>query len=374
MFVFAYGYVTDAKYISHILEKYPNLKVFSNKSLNKAFVVYPGKYLTMQSNDITEVDSKILSINKTELEQLQKPFGTELPKIYLFQAQPQVAQPQLQPQSQPQFQAQKLRIITFNLAYAVQANKVQGSEQLLVQLCQDTYKGGNSKIEGLSQCTLNAAEWLARQNADLIGLQEIGDKSYVHKMLTVFPKGYDMIRQSPQTVYFIYNKVKLGPATVISPPNLTVGGQGRPMIMVWFPKVQLLAVNIHAAHGLNLQREIEKAFNSVNIPNNIRPQRIIVTGDFNDDTKVGQVTLNELNLMGQNLKQHGQPPKTCCTDSGYKYYGDYILDTEYKQPGFYGVPNDAKSPIAYNGNTPYLNHNSTNKLMSDHEPVVFYPN
>jgi len=271
----------------------------------------------------------------------------------------------------PDNQAQKLKIITFNLAYAVQANVISGSEKLLVQLCQQTYKGGDSNIEGLSQCTLNAGQWLARQNADLIGLQEIGDKYYIQKMLTVFPKGYETIRQSPQTVYFIYNKNKLGSGTIISPPNLNVGGSGRPMLVVWFAQIKLLAINLHAAHKINLKQTIENSFNSITIPAGVKPNRIIITGDFNDTYNA---PLSEINIMGKLLKQHGPPPKSCCidTDTKYQFPGDYIFDSDYQQAGFYGVPDDAKTPVLYNGNKPYVNSNSKNKLMSDHEPVVFY--
>lgn len=367
MIIGAYGYIIDTKYISQIQKYYPNLKIFNNTVLNRSFVVYPNKYYQLKDNDIIQIDINSLSLYGDQLEQLRKPFNQESPKLYLFTADTEI---------EHNISPDKLRIITFNIAYGVQYNKVQGSEKLLVELCQSVYNSddpktkGLSHIKGLSQCTLNAAEWLAAQNADLIGLQEVAHPQYVQKMLTVFPPGYESIGQ--QTTYFIYNKNKLGTGQILSPDNLAIYQKGRPMVIVWFSKVKLLAINLHAAHRIKLKQVIEQTFNTVNIPPTIKPDRIILTGDFNDTYNS---PLTELKLMGKILKQHGPPPKSCCIDidTKYQYYGDYIFDSNYKQPGFYGVPDDAKTPVLYNGNTPYINSNSNNKLMSDHEPVVFYP-
>ena len=290
------------------------------------------------------------------------------------------------PYNTPNINLNKLRIITFNIAGQAQNNnsKIYSSERQFVKLCQKTYQGGwsndhdsdttNNNLSNanntnnnliLSQCTLNAAQWLAHQRADIIGLQEVVNK-YMPLIIQQF-KGYDYIGHNNS--YIIYNK-NLGLAQIISPKFLTINGNGRTMLVVWFPDVKLVVVNLHAAHNIDLKISIEQVFNA-NITKNIKPTRIIVTGDFND---AYGCNLQQLNLLGFKLQQHGIPTKSCCTDRKYIYYGDYIFDSEYQIPGFYGTPCDGIAPILYDDNNNlYLNPNSKNKLMSDHNPVVFYP-
>jgi hypothetical protein len=187
---------------------------------------------------------------------------------------------------------------------------------------------------------------------------------YLPLMMKHFPETYQTVGSS--STYFIYNSSVFGQGQLLSHKRLYIIQEGRPMIIVWFPKVELLAVNLHAPHKINLKDGIEKTFNSVKISSSIHPKRIIITGDFND---AYYAPLQELNLMGKVLRQHSSPPKSCCADSSYNYSGDYIFDSDLMMKGFYGVPSDARNPILY-----HFPSGTKSRLMSDHDPVVFYPN
>ncbi len=196
---------------------------------------------------------------------------------------------------------------------------------------------------------------MAKYAPDLIGLQE--------SVKTYLPHIVDTINSQLQgqyksigwhSVQFIYNSDTLGEGHLLSPPDLHIRDAGRGMIVVWFPKRQLLAINLHAPHKVHLAQEISKTFDTVAIPELVKPQRIIVTGDFND---AYYQTLTELNIMGKILRQYGSGSvaKSCCTDTNYQLIGDYIFDSDYNLPGFYGIQKD-----------------DLNQLMSDHYPIIYY--
>nr|QBK91023.1 MAG: endonuclease/exonuclease/phosphatase family protein [Pithovirus LCPAC201] len=345
MSIIAYGYIIDStKSDLTALSKY--LDIIINSSNQTALVTIKNKYLyTKDSTEITNQRLASIALTLDEVKLLnQLTSMTKNPKLYLFTYHP----------SSPSL---KLRLITFNLGGRVQTNQIKGSEAPLVRLCQEkysTFKGWsyprNSSGFTLSQCTLNASMWMNKQGADLIGLQEVSSQ-YLPLMMEYFPRSHQVVGYA--TVHFIYNRDKLGQARMLNPTDLAIVQSGRYMLAVWFPKVKLLAVNLHAAHQINLKKEIEKTFRLVKTKFT-SPNRIIVTGDFND---AYHSPLQDLVLMGKVLRQHSSPTKSCCTDSNYQYYGDYIFDSDYSSPGFYGISIDARQ-----------------KLMSDHYPISFYPN
>ena len=81
---------------------------------------------------------------------------------------------------------------------------------------------------------------------------------------------------------------------------------------------------------------------------------IEVQGDFNDVYHTTPLTT--LPLLGFNLTQTIDVPLSCCTDSQYRYRGDYVFDSQ-GPPNYYGIPADA-----------------LHVLMSDHHPVLYESN
>ncbi len=344
MSILAYGYIIDSGKSNLVyLSKY--LDVIVNSSNQTAIAMIKNKYLYAKANaEITNQKLASIALTLKEVKLLNQLIGVHgNPKLYLFTYQSDSSE-------------SKLRLITFNLGGRVQTNQVKGSEAPLVKLCQKKYsatKGWaypmNPKGFTLSQCTLNATIWMNKQGADLIGLQEVSSQ-YLPLMMEHFPRSYQSIGYA--TVSFIYNQEKLGRGQMLAPTDLSITQPGRYMLAVWFPKVKLLAINLHAPHQVDLKKEIQKTFKYVKTKS-IIPSRIIVTGDFND---AYHPPLQNMTLMGKPVKQHSSPTKSCCTDSNYQYYGDYIFDSDYSSPGFYGISSDARQ-----------------KLMSDHYPVSFYP-
>lgn len=174
------------------------------------------------------------------------------------------------------------------------------------------------------------------------------------------------------SAYIFYDESVLGKGKLLSRSGTVVGGEHRPMVVVWFPDVKLIVINVHAEHGINLKKEIANTFylvmqNHVDVKED-DVDRIILLGDFNDINE----TLDSIHLFGYTLKQYRKLEfGTCCTDSNYAYKGDYILDSDFNLMGFYGTPPSATHPYAFiEEQFSKLNNNNP---MSDHDPVVFFP-
>ena len=346
MFIIGYGIL--AKFGGLNIDVYrksvPDLEIHYQGPSGIILITVKNKYLRLSDESlIQEIDESRIP-TKEEISQIQKIAGVSyIPRLYIF----------------PISSNDKLKIVTFNIAKQVQSNILAGSEEIVVRECQKRYtlyggwsaphKDGDHPI--LSQCTLNAALWLASYSPDLIGLQESGP-IYLPGIVDIIKRqtGFQYETIGHGFVQFIYNPILLGKGVLLSPLDLHMVEQGRQMIIVWFSLIKLLAINLHAPHKVDLEKVILDAFNKV--PVNVNPNRIIITGDFND--AYNNTPLTQIKIMDKILRQHGPASKSCCTNANYRYMGDYIFDSEYQRPGFYGIP-----PDAYD------------KLMSDHHPVIY---
>lgn len=247
-----------------------------------------------------------------------------------------------------------LRIATFNLGYNVMANVVAGSEKDFVQYCQKKYDGGwapsdkNQPI--ISLCTLNATEFL--HSYDLFGLQEYHPQ--YRKGFEAQLSSHRFITGKGVTIGYREDLVgrgrSLNEIRTIGPP-----GNRRGMQAVWFGKIRLLFINLHAPHRINLPKvlvsELEKIEQAMK-KRKYFPLRIIITGDFNDYR--GTLIPLQISMMGLHLViPQTQSAKTCCFDSGYHYPGDYIFDSS-------GISQFGLPPGYVRMNPP----------MSDHDPEV----
>lgn len=301
---------------------------------------------------------------------------------------------------------ENMRMITFNLGTNIQLGKAEGTEKLFVELCQREYNFG-TKRSRISPCSQNALDWLKEQNADLIGLQEL-TAEFLDELKVQFahlPDGGVKYQYAgyENSICLIYNGQMLGEASYLSDDNLFFVNNYRPMLIVYFPKVKLVAVNLHAEHDIALKTEIEDKYNTIlSYYPDLEIDRVVVLGDFNDT----EHKLKSLYLSKLSCKQHSNIVPTCCADSNYQYYGDYIFDSDYNLIGRYGTPLDAIHPFQLekekekesgtnvknqntknnnsrkrsrsmsennNANSEKLVRTGTNRLMSDHDPVVFYP-
>lgn len=250
------------------------------------------------------------------------------------------------------FRAQdELKIATLNVGYNVMTNIVAGSEKSLVKICQTKYNGGwKDPTQKISTCSYNSGELLSHYT--LFGIQEV-------------PKEYkEKFQETIQTLnptanyYFIYGSNILtgfdqnvtGKGISLTPSNYLLIDRG--MQIIWFPKLNLIFINLHAPHNINIKYEIEKNCAKIKID---RSERIIMVGDFNDFK--GTLLNQSIDIFGHQLMIPGMMSiPTCCADSQYQYPGDYIFTSNYKWK-YYGYP---------------PNYSRGNPVISDHDPVVLY--
>lgn len=277
----------------------------------------------------------------------------------------------------------KLSIVSLNLGYNVMSNIITGSEGPAVKICQDMYpkNKGLASDRRMAQCTANAADFLL--SYDLFGLQEVNGKhqpefeKYIREQGFKFGKDYHFITGhyfGNWGVTIGYDKNIMGEANRITPDGYLIGvnpNDMRGIQAVYFRKYKLLFVNVHAPHEIDLVTILNKMLHDISIRfqklgGNLKDiMRVIMTGDFNDDRRL---------LVGASLKfdklsvripgDPGKIPKTCCTDTGYKFIGDYILDSK--------VNSIASGNGDYFGLPPGYDRNKV--FLSDHDPIVLIEN
>lgn len=253
-----------------------------------------------------------------------------------------------------------LKIACLNVGYNVMANVVSGSESKFVEKCQDYYpknNGWSNSEKKMSMCSFNAAKFLS--DYDLFGIQEVNSK-YKEKFLNVIKetsmdKRFEFISSIYHGKTYIttgYDRDKIGTGILISEQKINSKTDSRVIQFIWFEKISLLFINLHAPHNINLKYEIEAICKNVYL--NVIPKKIIMVGDFNDSSG----KLKSLNIFNKEIRipRHSVVPKTCCIDTNYKYIGDYILTSDFNNKNLYfGLPQK---------------YNRKTNLFSDHDPVV----
>jgi hypothetical protein len=259
-------------------------------------------------------------------------------------------------------QKKQLHLATFNLGYNVQADRIAGTEAQQVQLCQKRYLPGSTTETGLSKCTENASDFLARY--DLFGLQEVN--RYTQHLLENAIRRWKKRMKFHSTYYFDqswgvvvgFDETVTGPGHVIYAghiPQNIYSPDRRGIIAVYFPKLFLVFINLHAPHNLNLEKEVQRILDEIEkfAPSNLAVYHAIMVGDFNDDS--GRLINQKFSVFGQTLSlPHKEWVRSCCRDSQYKYPGDYIF-TSNNDWKHYGFPED---------------YDRDRELMSDHDPVI----
>lgn len=250
------------------------------------------------------------------------------------------------------------------------ANKLVGTEKPLVQLCQEKYYGGwVDKSQKLASCTLNAAKFLS--DYTIFGLQEIHGnyrmalQEAIQASTSTADFGFLTAKYFGNWFVVIgYDRKITGPAIDLYQGLLIAHdatGKSNPdqraIQVVYFPKIKLIVVNLHVAHRIDLKGVIEKTLSQVKLPPDVdrTKVKIVMMGDFNDEA--GTLLKSSITIFGQRLTiPDGKRVLACCTDSNYRFPGDYIMLSDNLLPvSDYGFPSG------------YKRHQP---LMSDHDPVV----
>lgn len=347
MLAIGYGCIILEQDINKLDYQTYDLKLFKLKHDTTYVVFYEEKYL-LTNQIYTNLNLESLKLSSTQIQKFKNIFIIE-PEFYVVKIS-------------PEFVLADIKLITFNLNLSLfYKYNAPGQTINFGDLCVQKYGEDN----GTRTCLVNSISWLAEQNADIIALQETAP-ALKGEIKRKFDSRYEIANVN--SGFIVYNKIKLGTAIQIKLARNKFNKQeSRFMMALWFDKTKLLVYNLRAPHNIDVRKTVETYLNAGNFVG-LEPKRIIVMGDFNDTL---ENPLTELTILGKTLYQHSVPPFSCCTDSEYIYKGDYIFDTEYNIPGFYGVPEDAKTKFKYDEkrNPEYVD----GELMSDHYPVVFYP-
>jgi exonuclease III len=269
-----------------------------------------------------------------------------------------------------------INVLTYNISWATQVNKVLGSEADFVEECQKEYKKGGI------QCIKNAISNINKlKKLDLIGLQEV-NSNIEKKIMKGQPnlKKFTRGKVGLSTVSTLWNPEIFGELLFEETINL-IKGDDRPCLILVFKKNDqiFIIINLHMPWADKRIHAIKSIDNIINKNKTIRQHifndntKIIMMGDFNDPKT--SINKNKPLILQSNKKtiklrhnkskaQSRNTLKTCCWHKPkhkYKYFsdtGDYILVNNNIKQKSIKIPEIFKKV------------GRSNRLFSDHMPVL----
>jgi len=270
----------------------------------------------------------------------------------------------------------RIRVLSYNVSWATQINKIAGSEADFVEQCRKSYKNGGK--ECTKQAILNISTLKA---LDLICLQEVSSK-IEQKIIKAQPSVKNFIRGTVgvSTVSTIWNPDVFGDLMDNVTVNLVKDGSDfRPCLICLFKRKDqyYIIINLHAPWGYkktidNSSKIIREAINSIPLLKEkffSNDAKIIVCGDFNDANTV----LNKNNPLtisnrsksvklryNKNKEKARKTLKSCCWHDKRNKYG-YFTDT-----GDYILVNKNIKQISIKIPDIFYKRGPLNRLLSDH--------
>ena len=267
-------------------------------------------------------------------------------------------------------------VLTYNMSWATQVNKVLGSEADFVEACQGAYSSG-----GL-QCTENAIKNIGKLGVlSLICLQEVnsdleGRIEKVQPTLTQHLRGTVGL----STVSTMWDPDIFGTVIHNKVINL-VDNEDRPCLFIVLKKEEqiFVVINVHMPwgdHHKTAIKNMDKYIKSDSILQDYlfdKQCKIIMMGDFNDSkttiTKYKPFLLNNkthtVRLKHNKTKKKARKTlKSCCWHkAGHQYKnfsdtGDYVLVNKNIKQKNIKIPDIFKR------------RGRNNRLFSDHKPVI----
>lgn len=266
-----------------------------------------------------------------------------------------------------------INVLSYNMSWATQVNKILGSEADFVEACQKTH------TQGGFQCIKDAITNIGKlDKIDLIGLQEVNSAiepkiMKVQPSLKKFERG--IIKQA--IVSILWNPEIFGEKIYSASLNL-LKSDSRPCLILITKKDDIIYVliNVHMPWSINRDEAIDNLNNFINKNKNIKQHmsgKIIMMGDFNDPkttihlNKPFIITVNNNVIkLNHNLTKTKtrKTLKSCCWHKPkhkYKYFsdsGDYILVNKNIKQKSLKIPSI------------FRKRGRTNRLFSDHMPVL----
>ncbi len=269
-----------------------------------------------------------------------------------------------------------INVLSYNISWATQVNKILGSEADFVEACQQQYKIGGK------QCIKNAIKNIAKlPQLDLVGLQEV-NSSIEKKIMRIQPslKKFKRATIGRSTVSILWNSKLFGDLINDHALNLAKDDD-RPCLILVFKKKEeiLIVINVHMPWANNMPHAIKILENYIKKNNILKnyffdsKTKIIMMGDFNDSkttiyrTKPLIIKNNKKTIKLKHNKTKKQARKTlksCCWHKSkhkYKHFdgtGDYILVNKNIKQKSLKIPEIFRKA------------GRMHKLFSDHKPVL----
>ena len=270
----------------------------------------------------------------------------------------------------------KILVLSYNMSWATQINKVAGSESDFVEACQIKYNNGG---EG---CIESAIEKIGKlPSLSLMGIQEVNSnlEKKIQKSQSKLKK-FERAQIGLSTVSILWDPSVFGEVVQKYSFNLSKDDD-RPCLILILQNNEdfFILINLHmpwaekhkqAIHKINSEIKNNKYLNSIF---NQKDIKIIVMGDFNDP----KTTINldrplilknknkTIKLNYKKSKKDAQKTlKSCCWHKKkhkYKYFsdtGDYILVNKNIKQKYIKIPQIFKKK------------GRQNRMMSDHMPVL----
>ena len=217
-----------------------------------------------------------------------------------------------------------INVLTYNISWATQVNKVLGSEADFVEACQKKYKKGGI------QCVKNAINNIKKlKNLDLIGLQEV-NSNIENKIMKIQPKLKKFTRGTIglSKVSTLWNPEIFGDLLNEETINL-LEGDDRPCLILVFKKNDqiFIIINLHMPWSDKRIYAIKTLNTFINKNKTIKEYifnkntKIIIMGDFNDPKTI--INKNNPLILHNNKKtikliynktkaQSRKTLKSCC--------------------------------------------------------------
>jgi len=272
-----------------------------------------------------------------------------------------------------------INVLSYNMSWATQVNKVLGTEADFVDACQHKYK------EGGFTCIEKAIKNIGKlESLDLVGLQEV-NSHIEEKIMKVQPKltKFKRSKVEREVSSILWNPLIFGKLIEDETINL-IDGDDRPCLILVLQKEEqiFVIINLHAPGPFDEKKSIVQNILNKHITKNSvirehifnKDAKIIILGDFNDNKTSVNVnspllitntkTKKQIKLRyNKSKKQSKKTLTSCCWHKpGHKYgylkdTGDYILVNENIKQHSIMIP-----PIFRKAGRP-------NRLFSDHMPV-----
>ena len=241
----------------------------------------------------------------------------------------------------------KINVLTYNMSWATQINKIMGSESDFVKECQRLYKKGGKT------CTKNAIHGIGSlKEIHLMGIQEVNSK-IEPKIRKVQPKlkKYERGTYGSSTVSLLWDPLIFGELIDKMVFNLCKPNESRPCLILLTQKDDqfFLLINLHASWEFNLLPKFLSKNLSLSKNKLIKGKfkdkntKIIVMGDFNDnECKINKrkpltIKINKKKILVKHNKTSSElmkSLKSCCWhEKGHKWShfdspGDYVLTND----------------------------------------------